>query len=204
MSDVTRRNFVKFAGVGASGAMGGASWFQDGQEVPFGGLAPVQELPEIDDDIFLQLDGVTGESVDAQHEGEIEALAWSWGMAQPHSADGRSTGKTEFAPLSIIKTLDAASPVLMMHLVAGQTMRQGRLTLRSSTGDAPVEYLTFSMENVRVNRLEDGTDSVAGRYVERMTLSFSQVEIEYIPISADGSAGDPVSFGWDLADNRGI
>ena len=30
--------------------------------------------------MFLKVQGVTGESADAEHKGEIEVVSWSWGM----------------------------------------------------------------------------------------------------------------------------
>jgi type VI secretion system secreted protein Hcp len=33
-------------------------------------------------DFFLKLDGIPGESKDKAHKGEIDVLAWSWGMSQ--------------------------------------------------------------------------------------------------------------------------
>jgi hypothetical protein len=33
-------------------------------------------------DLFLKLAGIDGESTDAKHKGEIDVLAWSWGLSQ--------------------------------------------------------------------------------------------------------------------------
>ena len=33
-------------------------------------------------DMFLKLDGIKGESLDATHKDEIDVLAWSWGLSQ--------------------------------------------------------------------------------------------------------------------------
>ena len=36
-------------------------------------------------DYFLKLDGIPGESTDAKHKGEIDVLAFSWGVSQSGS-----------------------------------------------------------------------------------------------------------------------
>jgi type VI secretion system secreted protein Hcp len=37
-------------------------------------------------DMFMKIDGVTGESRDKTHGKEIDVLAWSWGMSQSGTA----------------------------------------------------------------------------------------------------------------------
>ena len=39
-------------------------------------------------DYFLKLDGIQGESVDANHKDEIQILSWSWGGSQQSSVAG--------------------------------------------------------------------------------------------------------------------
>ena len=37
-------------------------------------------------DIFLELEGIKGESKDHKHKDQIDVLSWSWGMAQSGTA----------------------------------------------------------------------------------------------------------------------
>ena len=48
-------------------------------------------------DIFLKLAGIDGESVDAKHKGEIDVLAWSWGLSEepPQTGGGGGVGKVK-------------------------------------------------------------------------------------------------------------
>lgn len=52
-------------------------------------------------DMFLKIDGVDGESLDAQHRNEIDVLAWSWGA----SSDMR---RTCIQDISVTKYVDSA------------------------------------------------------------------------------------------------
>lgn len=48
-------------------------------------------------DIFIKLDGIEGESLDAAHKGEIQVLRWEWGVSQTsnmHSGSGRGCFRT--------------------------------------------------------------------------------------------------------------
>jgi type VI secretion system secreted protein Hcp len=50
-------------------------------------------------DIFLKIDGIKGESSDAQHREEIELASFSWGASQQgttSSGGGAGAGKTTF------------------------------------------------------------------------------------------------------------
>ena len=53
-------------------------------------------------DMFLKLDGVTGESKDKVHTNEIDVLVWSWGMTNNASAQiggGAGSGKASVQDL---------------------------------------------------------------------------------------------------------
>jgi hypothetical protein len=60
-------------------------------------------------DMFLKLAGIAGESQDTQHKGEIDILAWSWGVAEAQATSGGSSGvasgKPNFHQLSVQKLL---------------------------------------------------------------------------------------------------
>jgi type VI secretion system secreted protein Hcp len=54
-------------------------------------------------DMFLKLDGIDGESEDDAHKGEIDVLAFSWGMTQSgsmHIMQGGGSGKVSVQDMS--------------------------------------------------------------------------------------------------------
>ncbi len=66
-------------------------------------------------DMFLKLDGVTGESADSKHKNEIDILSWSWGASQSgttHMGSGGGGGKVSVQDLHLTKYLDKSSPTL--------------------------------------------------------------------------------------------
>ncbi len=66
-------------------------------------------------DMFLKLKGIDGESIDAKHKGEIDVLAWSWGLSEepPQTGGGGGVGKVKPQDLSVHKLVDIASPLLL-------------------------------------------------------------------------------------------
>ena len=53
-------------------------------------------------EMFLKLAGIEGESTDAKHKGEIDVLAWSWGLSDPASpVGGGGAGRVNIENISI-------------------------------------------------------------------------------------------------------
>ncbi len=73
-------------------------------------------------DMFLKLDKIDGESQDDAHKGEIDVLAWSWGMSQSgnmHMGGGGGAGKVSIQDVSVTKYVDKASATLMKYCSQG-------------------------------------------------------------------------------------
>jgi type VI secretion system secreted protein Hcp len=138
-------------------------------------------------DMFLKMQGVTGEAGDADHKGQIEVVSWSWGMqASTSAATGRATGKGTMSELRIVKRVDQSSPTLMNFLRNHKLVPQAELTVRKA-GATPLEYFKIELEGVRVTSLE--TESENTELVERVSLGFSKVRVSYVPQSATGARG---------------
>jgi len=158
-------------------------------------------------DIFLNLDGIEGESSDKDHEGEIDVLGWGWQMSQSgttHTGGGGGSGTTQIGDISIIKYADKASPLLYLAVMSGQHITEAVLTIRRTGGENPTPYLTITMTNVLVTSARPGGSSADERLVEQVTLNFAQVRIEYYPQNPDGSVGAPVEIEWDVVANQQV
>lgn len=138
--------------------------------------------------MFLKLQGVSGESGDADHKSEIDVVSWSWGMQASASAAGGSlpAGRDAMTELEIIKRVDQSSPTLMLFLRNHKVIRQARLTVRKA-GQTPLEYLTIDLEDVRITGLK--IESESAELVERIRLGFSKVRVSYVPQDAKGGPG---------------
>src|SRR6516162_5553151 len=88
-------------------------------------------------DMFLKLAGIAGESDDARHKGEIDVLAWSWGVSEAHEGQagaGSGAGKPNFQDLAIKKLVDLASPLLLAATAKGSHIRTDRSQIRDAAG----------------------------------------------------------------------
>lgn len=137
-------------------------------------------------DMFLMLQGVTGEAGDADHKGEIEVVSWSWGMqASASAAAGSAAGRASIGELQVVKRVDLSSPTLMNFLRQHKVVSKAQLTVRKA-GTKPLEYFRVDLTDVRISSLQ--AESQGDELVERLRLGFAKVRVSYIPQGAHGGA----------------
>jgi type VI secretion system secreted protein Hcp len=154
-------------------------------------------------DMFLQLDGIKGESSDAKHKEAIDVLAWSWGLSNSgtfHSGGGGGSGKANFQDISLTKYIDKASADLMYHCASGKHIAKGSLIVRKA-GDKPLEYLIIKFDKILVSGVSTGGSHGEERLTENVVLNFSKVALEYKVQDDKGAGKDGGSFTWDIAAN---
>jgi type VI secretion system secreted protein Hcp len=154
-------------------------------------------------DMFLSLDGIKGESADKSHKGEIEVLAWSWGLSNTgtfHHGEGGGAGKANFQDISFTKHIDKSSADLLYSCASGKHIAKGKLTIRKA-GENPLEYLTYDFENVLVSAVSTGGSGGEERLTESVTVNFAKVKMEYWTQAAKGAKGENANFSWDIPAN---
>ena len=149
-------------------------------------------------DIFLKLGDIKGESSDDKHKGEIDVLAWSWGVSNPTSmasGGGGGRGKVSFQDLHFTHYVDKASPNLLKMCATGEHIKEATLTQRKQ-GKGQQEYLLIKLTDVMVSSVQDG--GTGDQLTENFTLAFAKVDLEYKPQKADGSLDAGIHFKYDI------
>ena len=142
-------------------------------------------------EMFLKLAGIEGESSDAKHKGEIDVLAWSWGLsheAGSPAGGGAGAGRVKIEHISIQKLVDLASPLLALFGAQGKHITDGTLTTRKA-GKGGDDFLLFKMTDVIVTSVHVAVSKDTGQPAESITLSFGKFELNYRPTNPDGSLG---------------
>ncbi len=160
------------------------------------------------DDLFLQIDPAEGESVTQGYEGQIDVLAWSW--AAENSGDaigiggGGGGGKANLSSLKIIKSVDAATPVLVTYATEGTFFDEAILTATRQTSKGNAEFMKMTLTTVLVSKVAhggragDGDDGVA----ETLTLDYVKVCLEYRKFNTKTAEFDLWQEScWDRAKN---
>ena len=158
------------------------------------------------DEYFLKIDEFPGESRDAQHAGEIDVESWAWGEANPStgaSGTGSASGHVQMRELVFTARFSRASPKLLLACAAGQRLRSAVLSARRP-GAAPSDFLVISLSDVLVVSYDVTSRELGSGVVDRVSLHFAKIQVEYRPQSADGTVGPPVKVGWDVLGNHAI
>ena len=153
-------------------------------------------------DMFMRMDGIEGESQDAQHRDEIDVLAWSWGMSNPASQVGGTAGRVRIEDLKVTKYVDKASPELMLRCSNGQRIPEVILTFRRAGPAGPREFFVITMRDVMVTSVSISGSGTEARFTENVSLNFSRVTVYYTPYDASGEPQPPVTYQWDIEANR--
>lgn len=158
-------------------------------------------------DVYLQLDGIKGESVDSDHAGWIECTSAQWGVSQPKSATASTAGghtaeRCEIRSISLTKLADLASPLLMQNCAAGRTLPKAKLEFLRADGQGDrVKYYEVELKNVLIGSVNQSVHQ-GDILQDTISLKFSSVRWMYTQQKIAGGAGGNTSGGWDLSTNR--
>jgi type VI secretion system secreted protein Hcp len=158
-------------------------------------------------DVYLQLDGIKGESLDDAHKGWIECSEVHWGIHQPRSATastggGHTSERAELEEVTLAKIADLSSPILMQTCAMGKTIPKAKLEFLRADGQGErVKYFEIELENVLIGGINPSIH--AGTILsEHVSLKFSKIKWRYTQQKISGGSGGSTVGGWDLATNR--
>ena len=158
-------------------------------------------------DVYLQIDGIKGESADDKHKDWIECKSVNWGVIQPKSATsstggGHTAERCEHEEVVIDKLADLSSPVLLQTCSAGKTIPKAKLEFMRADGQGErIKYFEIELENVLIGAIKPKVEEGA-IIQEKVGLKFSKIKWKYTQQKVTGGAGGNTSGGWDLAANK--
>jgi type VI secretion system secreted protein Hcp len=145
-------------------------------------------------DIFLKLDGVSGDSTDDKHKGEIDVEAVAY--------NDRLTGKRHVATIRIDKVSDSSSPKLLAASASGKHFKSATITFRLSGADADSAFETYKLSNVVVSSFEQGganpDKKALGSLEEEVGLTAAKLQITERTPTNSGKDGPAVGASVDL------
>jgi len=183
-SDISRRNILRTGALGVGG-LGAVSVAAPAAAAPPGLPAEAADLGAVD--VFLKIDGIPGESLDARHAGEIEVLSFSWGVARNDNQP--KFVKPTLSNLSFLMPISKASPLLMIAAAKGTGIRSAVLTARKAGGQQQ-EFYKVTMSDCLVTSYQ--TSGSTQSPSESVSLDYKRIAFEYRPQRADGSFEPPI------------
>jgi len=152
-------------------------------------------------EMFFELEGISGESLDFYHGNAMEIRDWQWTTengATLKMNQKEATEHTKVTGVQVTKWCDRASVTLTQYCAIGKHIPKGWITLRKNAGEGePVEYLVIEMTDVKI----DSVNWNGGREQnlhEVVKLSMSEFKVTYRLQDNDGTPRSSVVFGFDL------
>ena len=158
-------------------------------------------------DVYMQIDGIKGESADDKHRDWIEVSHVIWNVNQSRSsavstAGGHSCGRAELSEISFRKMADLASPLLLQNCATGKTIPKAKFEFMRADGNGvPITYFVVELENVMVASVTPSSGD-GGILNESVSLAYSKVKWKYTQQKIAGGIGGNTSGGWDAAANK--
>lgn len=157
-------------------------------------------------DLYLKLEGVTGESKDKDHKEEMELQSWSWGVSNQGyygQGSGGARGKGSVQEITVIKHVDKGSKELFKRCLTGEHIATGKLTAYKAAGDGKrVAYLKIELKKVYITGVN--VSGSGGEIVptESMSMNFEEFNYIYTPQKDDGAPDGELSWGYNLAQHE--
>jgi type VI secretion system secreted protein Hcp len=168
----------------------------------FAAVAPAAQAA---DDVFLRVDGITGEHTVGKDSGYIGVEEFSWGtenLATVGSASGGAgAGKAQFQGLTIKKRVDATSPMFFKQLAAGAHFKSLELVVRKN-GSAAAPHLRYMFQTVFTSKIDVSGGTGEEGTAETITFQFGAASQEFRGQGANGAQLQPVWAGWNQMTNK--
>jgi type VI secretion system secreted protein Hcp len=123
-------------------------------------------------DAYLKLDGITGESNAANHQGETEIYSFSFGIRQV----GVSEPHGSVREASFIKSLDSISATLFQKCATGDHIATAVLSLDNTVGASSLPFATYTMSDVMIVSVRPTGSTKGDKPLEEFTLNFTKLE----------------------------
>ncbi len=152
---------------------------------------------------FLAIDGIEGESTDANHPNTIEIDSWSFGETQTSTTigGGGGAGKVSMQDFHFVtKTIDKSSPKLFLAGANGEHIKDATLFVRKA--GSSTDYLVIKMSDILVSSYQTGGSSSSEIPTESVSLNFAKIEYSYAGTDAEGKLLPAINAGWDILANK--
>lgn len=154
--------------------------------------------------LFLQVEGVTGECVETAHEGWIDVESYSEGMSSASTASyggGAGLGTVSYHDFQITCQLEKAVPNLMAGCADHKHYPKAKLHATKMGGDGKSwTYLEITLSDVVVTSVNIGGVQNSIPNVS-IALAFSKIKTEYWAQTSTGGKGSSTNAEWDQKKN---
>jgi type VI secretion system secreted protein Hcp len=155
-------------------------------------------------DMFMKVEGATGESKDSNHKGWTDIDSFTWGAKQPNSmasGGGAGAGKVAFQDLIVIAKMDRCYPAMVKHCATGKHLGKVELSL-CKAGGTQIEYARIELTDVLVTAVN--LRGIEGGEIFSLAYCFqaSKIKTSYWEQTSQGGRAPGVDIGFDIKQNK--
>jgi type VI secretion system secreted protein Hcp len=154
-------------------------------------------------DIFLAIDGIPGDSTDAQHKNQISIESFAFLAKRPST---RTAGAVRFSGLRLDKVYDVSSPRILSAATSGRHLKSATVTFSTGSGAGGTNVLTYKLSDVAVSSYEQGganpDTKPLGSLEEEIGLSPARVQVTEKTFNANGNPGPAVTSSWQVPKSK--
>lgn len=156
--------------------------------------------------IYLKIDGINGKVTAQGHEKWIDCASLQWGVGRAissvvGSAKDREATRPSISEVTLSKMMDESSPMIFTEACVGKA-KKVEIHLVTVGADKLENYMEYTLEDCMVSSYS--VSSGGDRPSESLSLSFTKMEMKFIPHDDAGKAGSPIPAGYDMATGKKV
>ena len=150
--------------------------------------------------IFIKIDNLDGESIDALHKNWIDAYAYSGGLTHSFTYQGGGivAGKNNFNDYVFTVCLDKSALPMKRNLAMGSHIPTILVEFFKDYNGTSYKYSSISMGDVLITSIIEGTSTDINKTNINVTFNCARVTYSYYSI---GKNAPDFIFGWNIAQN---
>lgn len=157
--------------------------------------------------IFMNFEGIKGESSDKGHKDWMDIENIQWGVTRritsnTSTQNDRESSNAEISSLVVSRHMDSATPNLFIESCCGTGKKVVVRLTKTGTGSGTDVYMEYTLKNALISDYRvQAANQDTKRPVENITISFVDLEVKYTPYDQDGNALAAIAVGFDTATN---
>ena len=154
--------------------------------------------------MYLQLDGLKGESTDSEHKDWIEVHSFNHSITQMPTPGTAVSAHCQHADYAITKPVDMTSPKLYEMCSSGKHIRSATLQMMRPMPDGTrAKCMEVKLEDVVISHVAPACGGELDSPSDTVSFKYSKITWTYtLPKRSDGSGGGNTTGSWSIVENR--
>ena len=152
--------------------------------------------------IYLKFGNVKGNVTADGYAGQIALGSANFSVLRKVTMEAgnlsnRESAKPTWTGIEITKIADSSVAALLKEAAIGSAGQEATITFVRTGSNKVQEFLVYKLSNCIISEYHFGGQGES-EPVERVTLSYSAIEVSYKDHDASNKAGNPQRFSYDL------